>query len=160
MFNVNDTLVYKGHGLVKIIGKTRKDFDGVVENYYLFKSSRTPMMQTKMMVKLDGAEKVLRHPISEQEAGEVLEILGGAVEELQEDPKERMEMLDEILDRNDIKEFAALVRDYRESRLLNLERPEIKRVKAISRNIAEELCFVLKINRSAIRDKLFVRPAV
>ena len=159
MFNVGDTVMYKGHGLVKIVGKARKNFDGIDEDYYVLRSARSPMVQTKMMVKASGAEKVLRYPMSADEAKGIIELLGETPAELPDDPKERMQILDEVLERNDVREFATLVKDYRESVLLNFERSEIKRIKAISRNLAEELCYVLKTNRASLRGKLFVKPA-
>ncbi len=159
MFKADDTVVYKGHGLVKVTGKARKNFDGIEEEYYLVKSARLPIMQTKMMIKVDGAENVLRYPVSKEEAKEILDILGGEPAELPEDSKERMQILDDILQRNDAKELAALIRDYRETNLLNLERPEVKKLKSVSRNLAEELCHSLKVHRAALRGKLYVRPA-
>ena len=159
MFSIDDTVVYKGHGLVKIMGIPKKRYGYTVDVYYMLRSPRTTLSQTKLMVKVQGAEKVLRFLVSEQEANEILDILGGDSTELPDDSRERMQIIDEVVEKNDINELAALIRDYRESRVGNLERPEIKKIKAISRNIAEELCHVLKVNRASLRGKLFVRSA-
>jgi len=160
MFNIGDTVVYKGHGLVKVVGIPKSRIEGAdagEETYYLLKSARTPLSGTKLLVKVGGAEKVLRYPMSGEEAKELIKLTEEEAAELPEDHMERMRILDEIADRNDWKELAALMRDYRESRLLNLERLEIKRIKAIARNLAEEICYVLKVNRPALKGKLSIR---
>jgi RNA polymerase-interacting CarD/CdnL/TRCF family regulator len=160
MFNIGDTVVYKGHGLVKVVGIPKSRIEGAEgggETYYMLKSARTPLSGTKLLVKVSGAEKVLRYPMSSEGAKELVALLEEEAAELPEDHMERMRILDEIADRNDWKELAALVRDYRESKLLNLDRVEIKRIKAIARNIAEEICYVLKMNRPAIKGKLSIR---
>ena len=157
MFNKGDIVVYRGHGLVRVMGMPKKRIGDTVETFYMLRSARAPLSQTKLMVRVEGAEKVLRPPMSEAEAKEILDILGEEAAELPDDPRERMQIIDEILARNDVKEQASLVRDYRESRIANMERPEVKKVKATSRNLAEELCHVLKINRAALRGKLFTK---
>lgn len=157
MFKKDDTVLYKGHGLVKIAGMPKKTLDEIEETYYLLKSARSSLIQTKLLVRVKGSEEVLRYPVSEQEAKELLDVLGEEAPELPEDPRERMQIIDETLERGDIREHAALVRDYRESGVVNMERPEVKKVKAISRNLAEELCHVLKVNRASLRGKLFVK---
>ena len=160
MFNIGDTVVYKGHGLVKVVGIPKSRLEGAgagEEAYYMLKSARTPLSGTKLLVKESGAEKVLRYPMSSEGAKELVALLDEEAAELPEDHMERMRILDEIADRNDWKELAALVRDYRESKLLNLDRVEIKRIKAISRNLAEEICYVLKMNRPALKGKLSIR---
>ncbi|MCX6339066.1 MAG: hypothetical protein NTX71_04000 [Candidatus Aureabacteria bacterium] len=160
MFNIGDTVVYKGHGLVKVVGIPKSRLEGAgagEEAYYMLKSARTPLSGTKLLVKVSGAEKVLRYPMSSEGAKELVALLDEEAAELPEDHMERMRILDEIADRNDWKELAALVRDYRESKLLNLDRVEIKRIKAISRNLAEEICYVLKMNRPALKGKLSIR---
>lgn len=160
MFNIGDTVVYKGHGLVKVVGIPKSRLEGAdagEEAYYMLKSARTPLSGTKLLVKMSGAEKVLRYPMSSEGAKELVALLEEEAAELPEDHMERMRILDEIADRNDWKELAALVRDYRESKLLNLDRVEIKRIKAIARNIAEEICYVLKMNRPALKGKLSIR---
>jgi RNA polymerase-interacting CarD/CdnL/TRCF family regulator len=164
MFAIGDTVVYKGHGLVKVVAmpettKLSGAGDGVEvkEHYYVLKSARTPLVATKLMVKVEGAEKVLRYPLSEEEAKKLIEVAAEEAAELPEDHMERMRIMDEIVDRNDVRELAALMRDYRESKLLNLDRVEIKRIKAVARNIAEELCHVLKINRVALKGKFSIR---
>jgi len=163
MFAIGDIVVYKGHGLVKVAAMPRVRSAGGPEGggqegiYYLLKSARTPLVETKLMVKAEGAEKVLRYPMSPEDAQKVIEAAGGESEDLPEDHKERMHIIDGITEKNDPGELAALVRDYRESKLLNLERVEIKRIKAIARNLAEELCHVLKINRAALHKKFSIR---
>lgn len=164
MFKIGDTLVYKGHGLVKVasIPRTTKlsaagrDIPAE-ESYYVLKSARTPLAETKMMVKVDGAERVLRYPLSAEEAKELIEVAAGEAAELPEDHMERMHIIDEVMSRNDIKELAALVRDYRESKLLNLDRIEIKKIKAIARNIAEEICYILKTTRAALKGRFTIK---
>jgi RNA polymerase-interacting CarD/CdnL/TRCF family regulator len=160
MFNIGDTVVYKGHGLVKVVGIPKSRFNGIdsgEEIYYMLKSARTPLSGTKLLVKVDGAAKVLRYPITIDDAKGLIALLEEESAELPEDHMERMRILDEIADRNDWKELAALVRDYRESRLLNLDRVEITRIKSIARNLAEEICYVLKVNRPALKGKLSIR---
>jgi len=160
MFNIGDTVVYKGHGLVKVVGIPKSRLEGTdagEESYYMLKSARTPLSGTKLLVKVNGAEKVLRYPMSGEEAKELITLIDEEAAELPEDHMERMRILDEIADRNDWKELAALIRDYRESKLLNLDRVEIKRIKAIARNLAEEICYVLKVNRPALKGKLSIR---
>lgn len=160
MFNIGDTVVYKGHGLVKVVGIPKSRIDGIEageETYYMLKSARTPLSGTKLLVKVNGAERVLRYPVSSEQAGALIVLLEEGAAELPEDHMERMRILDEIADRNDCKELAALVRDYRESRLSNLDRVEITRIKAIARNLAEEICYVLKVNRPALKGKLSIR---
>jgi len=164
MFSIGDTLVYKGHGLVKVaaIPQTTKlsgagEGVEVKELYYVLKSARTPLVATKLMVKVEGAERVLRHPMSEEEARTLIGVAAEEPAELPEDHMERMRIMDEIVERNDMRELAALVRDYRESKLLNLDRVEIKRIKAVARNIAEEICHVLRINRVALKGKFSIR---
>ncbi len=160
MFNIGDTVVYKGHGLVKVVGIPKSRLDGIdagEEIYYMLKSARTPLSGTKLLVKVSGAERVLRYPISAEEAKGLIALVEEEAAELPEDHMERMRILDEIADRNDWKELAALVRDYRDSKLLNLDRVEITRIKAIARNLAEEICSVLKMNRPALKGKLSIR---
>ncbi|MEJ2744492.1 MAG: CarD family transcriptional regulator [bacterium] len=160
MFNIGDTVLYKGHGLVKVVGIPKSRFGGIEaaeEIYYMLKSARTPLSGTKLLVRVNGADRVLRYPISVDDAKGLIALLEEEAAELPEDHMERMRILDEIADRNDYNELAALVRDYRESRLLNLDRVEITRIKAIARNLAEEICYVLKVNRPALKGKLSIR---
>jgi RNA polymerase-interacting CarD/CdnL/TRCF family regulator len=163
MFAIGDTVVYKGHGLVKVVGIPKSKIEGAgagEEAYYMLKSARTPLSGTKLLVKVSGAEKVLRYPMSNDEARELIKVMEDEAAELPEDHMERMRILDEIADRNDWKDLAGLTRDYRESKLLNLERVEIKRIKAIARNLAEEICYVLKVNRPALKGKFSIRSIV
>jgi RNA polymerase-interacting CarD/CdnL/TRCF family regulator len=157
MFSVDEMLIYKGHGLVRVVGITKKKVGEPGGTYYMLKSARAPLSQTKLMVNVQGAEQVLRYLLNKTQAQELLDVLADTPAELPEDPRERMQILDEILQGKDMKEMAAIVRDYRESKLLNIERPEHKRVKAISRNLAEELCYVLGVTRAALRGKLYAR---
>jgi len=163
MFSVDDIVFYRGHGLVKVTGVTKKKpgdaQEGIPEEdaYYILKSARTPLMATKLMVKVEGAEKALRYPIDAEQAKKTIEVAGEESAELPEDHKERIKILEALAEKNDIFELAALVRDYRESKLLNLERDEINRIKAIARNIAEELCYALKTNRSSLHGKFSIR---
>lgn len=166
MFEIGDTLVYRGHGLVKVaaIPTTTKlgsapDGADVTETYYVLKSARTPLATTKLMVRVDRAEGVLRTPVGEEEARALIEAASTEAAELPEDPKERVRILDAITAMGDIRELASLVRDYRETKLLNLERTEVKRIKAIARDIAEEICHVLKVKRAALKGKFTIRAA-
>ena len=162
MFSIGDTIVYKGHGLVKVVGVPRQgSADGAgPETYFVLHSARTPLAATKLMVRAQGAERVLRFPVSPDEARRMLEIASEESAELPEDHKERMRIIDAVVSRNDSNELAALVRDYRESKLLSLERDEVKRIKAVARNLAEEICHVLKTSRPALHGKFTVRSVV
>lgn len=166
MFNIGDTVVYKGHGLVKVVGIPRQRISDPSagpaggETYYLLHSARTPLSATKLMVRTEGAERVLRYPVSQEGAKRMIAVAEEEPAELPEDHKERMRIIDVILEKNDWAEFAGLVRDYRESKLLNLERDEVKRIKAIARNLAEEICHVLKVNRPSLHGKFSIRSVV
>lgn len=163
MFNIGDTVVYKGHGLVKVAGVPKKKLSELHEGasgeelYYILRSARTPLMATKLMVKVDGAERVLRYPVTEDEGKKVIQVAVEESAELPEDHMERMRIIDSIVEKNDVNELAALIRDYRESKLPNLERDEISRIKSVARNIAEELCYILKINRPGLKGKFSIR---
>lgn len=157
MYKTDDTVVYKGHGLVRVSGIRRKKLESGEDTFYILKSLRAILSHTRMLVAFENADEVLRYPMKKKEAREIIAILGEPAEELPGDPRDRMELIDEVMERNDIRELAALVRDYRETKMLNIERMEMKKVKGISRNIAEELCNVLNITRASLRGKLFVR---
>ncbi|MCX6357013.1 MAG: hypothetical protein NT045_03910 [Candidatus Aureabacteria bacterium] len=165
MFNAGDIVVYRGHGLVKVVGMPKKRLselqEGAVgeEIYYMLQSARTPLMATKMLVKVEGAERVLRYPVSPDEAKGIITLMSEESADLPEDPKERMQILESIVDKNDVRELASLVRDYRECKLLNLDRVEITRIKAVARNIAEEICHALKINRMTLKGKFSIRSS-
>lgn len=162
MFNIGDTIVYKGHGLVKVVGvpHPRPQEFAAGDTYYILHSARTPLSGTKLMVRAQGAEQVLRFPVSPEEAKKMLATASEEAAELPEDHKERMRIIDVIVEKNDWNELAGLVRDYRESKLVNLERDEVKRIKAIARNLAEEICHVLKTNRPALHGKFSIRSVV
>lgn len=162
MFNIGDIVVYKGHGLVKVVGvpHPRPADAAGTDTYYILHSARTPLSATKLMVRSQGAERVLRSPVSADEAKKMLETAGAEAAELPEDHKERMGIIDVVVEKNDWDELAALVRDYRESTLMSLERDEVKRIKAIARNLAEEICHVLKTNRPALHGKFSIRSVV
>ncbi|MCX6355827.1 MAG: hypothetical protein NTZ78_13125 [Candidatus Aureabacteria bacterium] len=163
MFVIDEIVVYKGHGLVKVVGMPKKKLSELHEGapgeeaYYVLRSPRTPLMGTKLMVRVEGAERVLRYPMTAEQAKKVIEVMGEESSDLPEDHKERMQIMESIVEKNDVNESASLVRDYRESKLLNLERDEINRIKAIARNIAEELCYILRINRTALHGKFSIR---
>jgi RNA polymerase-interacting CarD/CdnL/TRCF family regulator len=159
MFDIDDTIVYKGHGLVKVVGVPHPrpaDAPGG-DTYYILRSARTALSGTKLMVRAEGAERVLRSPVSREEAKRMLATAGEEAAELPEDHKERMRIIDVIVEKNDWNELAGLVRDYRESKLVSLERDEVKRIKAIARDLAEEICHVLKTNRPALHGKFSIR---
>lgn len=162
MFSVGDTVVYKGHGLVKVIGipHQRAADDAGADTYYMLHSARTPLAATKLMVRAQGAERVLRCPVTPDEAKQLLATVSEESAELPEDHKERMRIIEAVLEKNDWNELAALVRDYRESKLTTLERDEVKRIKAIARNLAEEICYVLKTNRLTLHGKFTIRSVV
>jgi RNA polymerase-interacting CarD/CdnL/TRCF family regulator len=166
MFTIGDTVVYKGHGLVKVVGiphQRMTDSSGTVvgsDTYYVLHSARTPLAATKLMVRTQGAERVLRFPVSAEEAKRMIATAGEEAAELPEDHKERMRIIDAVVEKNEWNELAALVRDYRESKLTNLERDEVKRIKAVARNLAEEICHILKTNRPALHGKFSIRSVI
>ena len=166
MFTIDDTVVYKGHGLVKVVGVPHQrttDAAGTAagaDTYYVLHSARTPLSATKLMVRSQGAERVLRYPVSPDEAKKLLATAGEEAAELPEDHKERMRIIDVVVEKNEWNELAELVRDYRESKVMNLERDEVKRIKSIARNLAEEICHVLKTNRPSLHGKFSIRSVV
>ncbi len=60
-------------------------------------SARTPLAATKLMVRAQGAERVLRLPVSPDEARRMLEIASEESAELPEDHKERMRIIDAVV---------------------------------------------------------------
>ena len=109
MFKVGDHIVYPMYGAGTITDIVEKDFLGEIRTYY---SVDLPYSRMEASVPVDNCEKLGVRPVIDQaRISEVMEVLGGDTEPMNPNWNKRYRENTERMQKGDILEVAAVVRN-------------------------------------------------
>lgn len=143
-YSVGDKVVHPQHGAATIAKKTRQDFAGKRQDYFVLDIATE---QLTVMVPLDKVDDLIRPVISKTRSREVLKALKGEPEEAGSNWSRWYKVLNEKMTSGDIFQVAEVVRDLSYAQQTKGISPALKRMLSKARlTLSSELAFSLEID--------------